>query len=144
MRDCLRTGSDSDVRDLLTRTESGLDIHVQVLRVRSDADSGTDMRAWIVLQQTVREKLVESSVELHPLSLACAEGAREQGVRTDETLAPHVEPRIEFAQCAYVGLSEKLAKVGVTEQEGGRGIGSFVVRTRRTPALLHGFAHVGR
>jgi hypothetical protein len=117
VRDCLHCGSGSAVRALLTQTDTELDIHVRVLRVKTTAgpDGVGDRRGWMVLQQTVREKIAADGA-LTDLPAPCFESAERPAAQA-----------IEFCQCSTEELPKQLQRAGVTTVEDGRRTVCFVV-----------------
>eukprot|EP01043_Picozoa_sp_COSAG02_P026909 COSAG02_NODE_1564_length_11912_cov_7.524676_3_plen_347_part_00 len=107
----------SAVRALLTQTDTELDIHVRVLRVK--AASGpvgvADLRGWMILQQTVREKIAADGA-LVDLPAPCFESAERPAAQA-----------IEFCQCSPEELPKQLERAGVTTVEDGRRTVCFVV-----------------
>lgn len=117
VRDCLHCGSGSAVRALLTQTDTELDIHVRVLRVKAEdtPDSIGDVRGWLVLQQTVREKIAADGA-LTDLPAPCFESTERPAAQA-----------IEFCQCSAEALPKQLQRAGVTTVEDGRRTVCFVV-----------------
>ena len=116
VRDCLHCGSGSAVRKLLTQTDTELDIHVRVLRVKTGEERGVgDLRGWMVLQQAVREKIASDGA-LGDLPAPCFEAAERPAAQA-----------IEFYQCMSDELPEQLKRAGVTTVEDGRRTVCFVV-----------------
>lgn len=118
VRDCLHCGSGSAVRALLTQTDTELDIHVRVLRVKADGaapDGPADLRGWMVLQQTVREKIAADGA-LMDLPAPCFESTERPAAQA-----------IEFCQCSPEELPKQLERAGVTTVEDGRRTVCFVV-----------------
>ena len=116
VRDCLHCGSGSAVRKLLTQTDTELDIHVRVLRVKTGEERGVgDLRGWMVLQQAVREKIAADGA-LGDLPAPCFEAAERPAAQA-----------IEFYQCMSDELPEQLKRAGVTTVEDGRRTVCFVV-----------------
>ena len=104
---------------MLSQTDTELDIHVRVLRVKADAsglaNGVADLRGWMVLQQTVRERIAADGA-LVDLPAPCFESTERPPAQA-----------IEFCQCAPDELPTQLERAGVTTVEDGRRTVCFVV-----------------